>query len=55
MHELAKKTFDKLSGKRSPKVAEIQAEISSLLAEKKELYQEYRKARKVRTDLGAAR
>lgn len=55
LHESAKQAFDKLGGKRIPKVAEIQAEFSSLLAEKKELYQEYRKARKDMTDLGTAR
>ena len=55
LHESAKKTFDKLGGKRIPKVAEIQTEFSSLLAEKKELYQEYQKARKDMVDLGAAR
>lgn len=55
LHESAKKAFDKLGGKRIPKVAEIQAEFSSLLAEKKELYQEYREARKNMTDLGMAK
>lgn len=55
LHESAKKAFDKLGGKKIPKVAEIQAEFSSLLVEKKELYQEYRKARKDMTDLGTAR
>ena len=55
MHEAAKQAFDKLGGKQIPKVAEIQAEFSSLLAVKKELYQEYRKARKDMIDLGTAR
>jgi len=55
MHESAKQAFDKLGGKQIPKVAEIQAEFSSLLTEKKELYQEYRKARKDMSDLGTAR
>ena len=55
LHESTKKAFDKFGGKRIPKVAEIQAEFSSLLAEKKELYQEYRKTRKDMTDLGTAR
>ena len=55
LHESAKQAFDKLGRKKIPKVAEIQAEFSSLLAEKKELYQEYRKARKDMVDLGTAR
>ncbi len=55
MHEAAKQAFDKLGGKQIPKVAEIQAEFSSLLAEKKELYQEYRQAKKDMIDLGTAR
>lgn len=55
MHEAAKQAFDKLDGKQIPKVTEIQAEFSSLLAEKKELYQEYRQARKDMIDLGTAR
>lgn len=55
MHESTKQTFNKLGGKQIPKVAEIQAEFSSLLAEKKELYQEYCNARKNMIDLGAAR
>ena len=53
LHESAKKAFDKLGGKKIPKVTEIQTEFSSLLSEKKELYQEYRKARKDMVDLGA--
>ena len=55
LHESAKQAFDKLGGKKIPKVAEIQSEFSLLLAEKKELYQEYRTARKDMVDLGAAR
>lgn len=55
MHESAKQAFDKLGGKQIPKVAEIREEFSSLLAEKKELYQEYRQARKDMVDLGTAR
>ncbi len=55
LHESAKKAFDKLGGKRIPKVAEIQTEFSSLLAEKKELYQTYRQARRNMTDLGMAK
>ena len=55
IHEAAKQAFDKLGGKQIPKVAEIQAEFSSLLAEKKELYQEYRQARKDMVDLGTVR
>ena len=55
LHESAKQAFDKLGGKKVPKVAEIQAEFSLLLAEKKELYQKYRKARKDMIDLGVAR
>lgn len=55
IHESAKQAFDKLGGKQILKVTEIQAEFSSLLAKKKELYQEYRQARKDIIDLGAAR
>lgn len=55
MHESAKQAFDKLGGNQIPKVTEIQAEFSSLLAKKKELYQEYRQARKDMIDLGTAR
>lgn len=46
MHEAAKKAFDKLDGVKIPTVAQIQTEFSSLLAEKKELYETYKAARK---------
>lgn len=55
IHESAKQAFDKLGGKQIPKITEIQAKFSSLLAEKKKLYQEYRQARKDMIDLGTAR
>ena len=46
MHEAAKKVFDKLGGEKIPTVAQIQVEFSGLLAEKKELYETYKTARK---------
>ncbi|MCM1345446.1 MAG: relaxase/mobilization nuclease domain-containing protein [Lachnospiraceae bacterium] len=55
LHESARQAFDQLGGKKIPKAAEIQAGFSSLLAEKKELYQVYRKARKDMVDLGTAK
>lgn len=46
LKEAAKKAFDKLGGAKIPTVAQIQAEFSGLLAEKKGLYETYKAARK---------
>ncbi len=54
-HEAAKKAFDALGGAPIPKVAEIQAEFSSLLAEKKSQYEIYKTARKDMIDYQTAK
>ncbi len=54
-HEAAKKAFDKLGGATIPKVAEIQAEFSRLLAEKKLQYEIYKTARKDMIDYQTAK
>lgn len=45
LHQAAKKAFDELGVKKLPTVRSLQAEYAKLLAEKKEAYGEYRKAR----------
>ena len=45
LHQAAKKAFDKLGVKKLPTVKNLQAEYAKLLAEKKEAYGDYRKAR----------
>ncbi len=42
MTYIGKKAFDKLGGERISKVADIQTEFPSLLAEKRKMYQTYR-------------
>lgn len=55
MHEAAKAAFDALGGKTIPKVAQLSAEYAALLAEKKEKYEEYKKARKEMIDYQTAK
>ncbi|MBE6905092.1 MAG: relaxase [Ruminococcaceae bacterium] len=45
LHKAAKKSFDELGVKKLPTVKSLQAEYAVLLAEKKEAYADYRKAR----------
>ena len=45
LHQTAKKAFDELGVKKLPTVRSLQAEYAALLAEKKEAYGDYRKAR----------
>lgn len=45
LHKAAKKAFDELGVKKLPTVRSLQAEYAKLLAEKKEAYGDYRKAR----------
>ncbi|MCI1966189.1 MAG: relaxase/mobilization nuclease domain-containing protein [Oscillospiraceae bacterium] len=45
LHKAAKKSFDELGVKKLPAVKSLQAEYAALLAEKKEAYADYRKAR----------
>ena len=44
-HEAAKKAFDALGGKPIPKVAQLSQEYATLLAEKREQYEEYKSLR----------
>ncbi len=44
-HEAAKKAFDALGGKPIPKVAQLSEQYAALLAEKQELYAEYKAIR----------
>lgn len=54
-HEAAKAAFDTLGGKAIPKVAQLTEEYAALLAEKKEVYEEYKTARKEMIDLQTAK
>lgn len=45
LHQAAKKAFDDLGLKKLPTVRELQAEYAALLAEKKDAYADYRRAR----------
>ena len=45
LHQAAKKFFDEAGLKKLPSVKSLQAEYAALLAEKKEAYADYRKAR----------
>lgn len=54
-HEAAKAAFDALGGKAIPKVAQLSEEYATLLAEKKERYEEYKTARKDMIDLQNAK
>lgn len=54
-HEAAKAAFDALDGKAIPKVAQLSEEYAALLAEKKERYEEYKKARKEMIDFQTAK
>ena len=46
LHKAAKEAFDKQGLKRLPKVKELSAEYGKILAEKKQLYEEYRSVKK---------
>ena len=45
IHKAAKKAFDELGVKRIPKVKDLNADYARLMAEKKQTFAEYRKAR----------
>jgi hypothetical protein len=45
LHKAAKKAFDELGVKKLPTFKSLQAEYAELLAEKKDAYTDYRKAR----------
>ena len=45
IHKAAKKAFDELGVKRIPRVKDLNAEYARLMAEKKQTFAEYRKAR----------
>lgn len=50
-HEAAKAAFDGLAGKPIPKVAQLSEQYATLLAEKKERYEEYKDVKKEMLDL----
>jgi len=54
IHKAAKKAFDELGVGKLPKVKDLNAEYSQLLAEKKQAYTEYRKIRDEAQDLVVA-
>lgn len=54
-HEAAKAAFDKLGGAKIPKVTQLSEEYATLLAEKKERYEEYKAAKKEMLDFGLAK
>ena len=54
-HEAAKAAFDALGGRPIPKVAQLSEEYATLLAEKKERYEEYKAARKDMIDYQTAK
>lgn len=45
LHKAAKKAFDKMGLKKLPTIKTLRAEYAALLAEKKQIYAEFRKAR----------
>ena len=51
LHQAAKKFFDEAGLKKLPSVKSLQAEYAALLAEKKEAYADYRKAREEMKEL----
>lgn len=51
LHKAAKAAFDKRKLKKLPKVKELSAEYQELLAEKRKLYPEYRRAREEMREL----
>lgn len=55
LHKAAKAAFDELSVKKLPKIKELNAEYAAILSEKRALYGEYRKARKVMQEYVIAR
>ena len=54
-HETAKAAFEALKGKPIPKVAQLSKEYTSLLAEKKEAYEEFKQARKTMVEYQTAK
>lgn len=54
IHKAAKEAFDKLGMGKLPKVKDLNAEYSRLLAEKRQAYAEYRKIRDEAQDLAVA-
>ena len=55
LHKAAKKAFDELGVKKLPKVKELNAEFAKLNAEKKQLFIEYRQAKKDMQDYQRAK
>lgn len=55
LHKAAKEAFDKLEMKQLPKMKELSAEYSQILAEKRKLYEEYRAAKKEMMDYQIAK
>jgi DNA-directed RNA polymerase subunit N (RpoN/RPB10) len=55
LHKAAKKAFDELGVKKLPKVKELNAEFAELNAEKKQLFIEYRQAKKDMQDYQRAK
>ena len=55
LHQAAKKAFDELGVKKLPTVRSLQVEYAALLAEKKEAYGDYRKAREEMKELLAVK
>ena len=54
-HEAAKAAFDALNGNPIPKVAQLSAEYTALLNQKKDCYEEYKSARKEMVDYQTAK
>ena len=55
LHKAAKEVFDKLEMKQLPKMKELSAEYSLILAEKRKLYEKYRTAKKGMMDYQIAK
>jgi hypothetical protein len=55
LHKAAKEAFDKLGRKRLPRIKDLSAQYSQILAEKKKLYEEYRNVKKEMMDYQIAK
>lgn len=54
-HKTSKAAFEVLKGKPIPKVAQLSKEYASLLAEKKEVYEEFKQARNTMVEYQTAK
>ena len=55
IHQAAKEAFNRLDGRKIPKIKELSEEYGRILSEKKKLYEEYRTAKKEMMDYQIAK